>query len=281
MARLPFLLSIVHGGLMLPRELAPRVAVSPADIFFDSNPWTREIFNFGELVQGRLDFETARIIIDLDKDPAQKFPITENSIVKLRTRYNKPVWKEGEEPPADEVNRLIDRYHRMFHETLERTASRGGVRMGIDCHSMAPVGAPLDPDPGAMRPMFCIGNLGDENGEGEWLSCNPEFLHLFKEAVEEEFSELELAEGQKLVSLNTPYAGGYVLKRHRPDKRGQGTPWLQFTINRSLVLKDEPEDPATCEVVPDSDREVVKEVRRRVFRAFSLFAEKANAAKLL
>jgi len=47
MARLPFLLSIVHGGAMLPRELAPRLALSSADVFFDSNPWTREIFAMG------------------------------------------------------------------------------------------------------------------------------------------------------------------------------------------------------------------------------------------
>ncbi len=272
MARLPFLLSIVHGGSMLPRELAPRLALSSADVFFDSNPWTREIFAMGELVQGRLEVEVARAVIDLDRDPGHRPPDFQDGVVKTVTRYGKKVWTEEGQPTPDEVQRLIDRYHRPYHEILERTASRGGVRMGLDCHSMGPVGAPLDPDPGLARPVFCLGNLGDEKGEGDGITCRPSSLHALAAALAEEFADVQPVGDQPLVAFNRPYSGDYILRRH-----GHGrTPWIQFTINRSLALKSEPEDPGTAEDVPDSDREVISELRVRILRTLRRFAEKVD-----
>lgn len=274
MARLPFLLSIVHGGYVLPRELAPRLAVTAADIFYDANPWTREVFAMGELVQGRLEVEVARAVIDLDRDPSVKPHLAPDGIVRTVTRYNKPVWVEGGEPTQEEISRLVERYHRPYHEILERTASRGGVRMGIDCHSMGPIGAPNDPDPGQVRPMFCLGNMGDSEGNGEWTTCDVSVLQAFSEALHEEYGDLELEPGQELVSFNAPFSGGYVLKRHRRDRYGRGTPWVGFTINRQLVFRNEPEEPANADSVPDSDREVIGKVRLRVLSALKRFAEK-------
>lgn len=274
MARLPFLLSIVHGGSVLPRELAPRLALSPADVFFDSDPWTREIFALGELVQGRLEVEVARAVIDLDKDPSLRPSAVEDGVVRLKTRYGKTVWTESGVPTADDVTKLIDRYHRPYHDILERTASRGGVRLGIDCHSMAPIGAPLDPDPGEVRPLFSLGNMGDAEGNGEWTTCDADLLLNMAEALQAEFKDLELPEGKPLVAFNAPYSGGFILKRHRRDRQKRGTPWIRFTINRSLLLKDEPEDPALAEAVPDSDREVIAKLRIRILNAFRMFARK-------
>ena len=272
MARLPFLLSIVHGGSMLPRELAPRLALSAADVFFDSNPWTREIFAMGELVQGRLEVEVARAVIDLDRDPGHRPPDHEDGVVKRVTRYRKKIWTDEGAPTPEEVQRLLERYHRPYHDILERTASRGGVRLGIDCHSMAPVGAPLDPDPGQRRPIFCLGNLGDENGEGDAITCKPALLRALGDALHEEFADVVPPEGLPLVTFNRPYSGDYILKRH-----GRGrTPWLQFTINRCLALKNEPEDPATAEDAPDSDRELIADLRVRILRALRRFAEKVD-----
>lgn len=272
MARLPFLLSIVHGGSMLPRELAPRLALTAPDVFFDSNAWTREIFAMGEAVQGRLEADVARAVIDLDRDPNLRPPEHPDGVVKSVTRYNKPVWTEEGYPTPDEVQRLIDRYHKPYHDVLERTAGRGGVRLGLDCHSMGPIGAPLDPDPGGRRPVFCLGNLGDEKGEGDGLTCKPSLLRAFAEALQEEFADVEPPEGLPLVAFNKPYSGDYILRRH-----GHGhTPWIQFTINRTLYLKTEPADPATTEDVPDSDREVIADLRLRILRAMAKFAEKVD-----
>ncbi len=274
MTRLPFLLTIVHGGTELPRELTARLVLTPSDVFFDSDPWTRELFSFGEAVQGRLEAEIARAIIDIDKDPNLKPPQVVDGVVRLRTRYDKPVWREDSPPTAEDVNRLLDRYHRNYHEILERVASRGGVHLGIDCHSMAPIGAPLDPDPGQLRPIFCLGNMGDSQGEGESISCPVDKMKAFADVLCEVFADVKLLEGQSLVSFNAPFSGGYILKRRRADRSGRGTPWIQFTVNRSLILADEPDDPAQAVEPPDSDREIIGKLRLRLMLALKKFADK-------
>lgn len=267
MTRLPFLLSIVHGGSMLPRELVPRLALTPADVFFDSDPWTREIFALGEAVQGRLEADVARAVVDLDRDPNQRPPEHPDGVVKSVTLYGKKVWNDGEFPTDDEVRRLLDRYHRPYHEVLERTAVRGAVRLGLDCHSMAPVGPPNAPDPGQDRPLFCLGNLGDEEGGGDDITCPQAWMVAFRRALEEEFAAVAGA-GDQLVAFNRPYAGGYILRRH-----GHGrTPWIHLVINRRLYLKTE--EGESGGEVPDSERETIAELRLRLFRTLTRFAER-------
>ncbi|MBQ7528929.1 N-formylglutamate amidohydrolase, partial [bacterium] len=264
------------GGTVLPRELTARLALTPVDVFFDSDPWTREIFAFGESVQGRLEADIARSVVDLDKDPSLRPPKVKDGVVRLVTRYNKEIWREDSPPTLEDINRLVDRYHRQYHDILERVASRGGVHLGIDCHSMAPIGAPLDPDPGSLRPIFCLGNLGDEEAKGENISCPTAVILKLAKVIEEDFADVELKPGQKLVTLNNPYSGGYILKHHGCKSEGKSTPWLQITINRSLVLNKEPEDPAKAEDVPDSDREVVSKLRVRLLNMLKKFSDRLN-----
>ena len=279
MPRLPFLLSIVHGGSTLPRELAQRLAINQAAVFYDSNPWSREVFSMGEYVQGRLEVDIARAVVDVDAEPSSRVPAPDGGVIKTITRYNKQVWQEGQEPNSEERLRLIDRYHRTYHDILERTASRGGVRMGIDCHSMSPIGAPMDPDPGQLRPMFCLGNRGDENGEGQMLSCDSVYLQAFADCLRREFANLELPEGVELVKFNSPLSGGYVLKRQTQlrSERNVPTPWMLFAFNRRLLVPDE--DPEAClgDVVPDVPREPIEKLRVRVYNTLLAFARRLPA----
>jgi formiminoglutamase len=250
---------------MLPRELAPRLALSPADVFFDSDPWTREIFALGEAVQGRLEAEVARAVVDLDRDPSLRPPQHADGVVKTVTLYGKKVWTEDGFPSPDEIQRLVDRYHRPYHEVLERSANRGGVRLGIDCHAMAPRGAPNASDAGCARPLFCLGNLGNEYGEGEGTTCPPSWVQALARSLEEEFADIQPPQGQPRVAINHPFRGSYVLQRH-----GRGyTPWIHFTVNRCLYLK-ETEDHSE---VPDSNRDVIADLRLRILRTFVHFSE--------
>ena len=221
----------------------------------------------GEQVQGRQEVDIARVVVDLDVDPREE--ASDGGVIKKVTRYNKQVWIEGQEPTEDERVRLIERYHRNWHEILERTSSRGGVRMGIDCHSMSPVGAPLDKDAGCLRPMFCVGNLGDAQGEGEGVSCDPAYVKAFVECVEQEFADIELPKGVKLVSVNDPLPGGYVLKRHVGS-----TPWLLFAFNRRLLVPDEDPEAVNSDEVPDIPRDAIAKLRVRIFTAMLAFARR-------
>ncbi|CAN0452803.1 unnamed protein product, partial [Phaeothamnion confervicola] len=161
--------------------------------------------------------------------------------------------------------RLLDRYHRPYHEVLSRTANRGGVRLALDCHSMFAYGPPDTPDAGKARPMFRLGNLGDENAEGTGITAKPALVKLIADLLEKEFADIEPMEGNVRVAINTPQVSSYTLKRH-----GKGrTPWVQFDINRAIYLKD-PEDRSN---VPDSDRERISQLRRRIYSVMCSLAE--------
>ncbi len=263
MNSLPLLLSVPHGGGSLPRELAPRVALSSTELFFESDPLTHDIFAMGDFVQGRIVAEISRVIVDMDIDPFDRPPEFESGVVKYKTKGGKPVWLEDEMPTEDEIERLLDRYHRPYHDVLERTANRGAVQIGIDCHSMAPVGLKGAVDEGEPRPLFSIANFGDKKGKGDDTTCPFKLMTAMKKAIETEFSEEDAPEGVPLVAMNSPFEGGYILERHGFER----TPWIQLHMNQHLYL---PEDRTR---VPESDREGIAKLRHRMFLVFLRFCE--------
>ena len=183
------------------------------------------------------------------------------------TAQERPVWTEDGFPSADEMERLLDRYHRPYHEVLARTAGRGGVRLAIDCHSMIPIGPPLSADAGELRPMFRLGNLGDQAGAGTEITAPPELLRFFADLLEKEFADLSSPAGLPLVVMNQPTLSDYTLRRH-----GRGrTPWIQLDLNRALYVK-EPDEGASA--VPDADRETIAALRRRLFAVMSELANR-------
>ncbi|MBS2035317.1 N-formylglutamate amidohydrolase [bacterium] len=257
MSRLPLLLSIPHGGSMLPREYAPRFALSAAELFHESDPWTREIFAMGEAVQGRIEAEVAKAVVDLNCDPGLVPPKVPSGAIKQVTAFGRPIWTDDGFPTSEEMDRLLDRYHRPYHDVLNRTSNRGGVRLAIDCHSLYAYGPPGAPDAEQARPLFVLGNLGDEKGEGKEATAPAPLLMLVAELLEKEFADLEPLPGTVKVAINAPVVSNYTLRRH-----GKGrTPWLQLSLNRSVYLKN----PADVTNVPDSDREGISNLRRRLF----------------
>ena len=75
--------------------------------------------------------------------------------------------------------------------------------------------------------------------------------------LEKEFVDLEPLPGTAKVAVNAPVVSNYTLRRH-----GKGrTPWLQLSLNRSVYLKN----PGDVTNVPDSDREGISNLRRRLF----------------
>jgi N-formylglutamate deformylase len=257
MPRLPLLLSIPHGGSMLPREYAPRFALSAAELFHESDPWTREIFAMGEAVQGRIEAEVAKAVVDLNCDPSLIPPKAPSGAIKQLTAFGRPVWTDDGFPSPEEMDRLLDRYHRPYHDVLQRTSNRGGVRLAIDCHSLYAYGPPGTPDAEQARPLFVIGNLGDDKGEGNATTAPASLVHFVAELLEKEFGDLEPLPGTARVAINAPVVSNYTLRRH-----GKGrTPWLQLSLNRSVYLKD----PRDVTNVPDSDREGISALRKRLF----------------
>lgn len=260
MPRLPYLLAIPSGGTTVPRELAPRYALSSEQMFFEIEAGAREIFSLGEGVQGRVEAEVARTVIDLDRDPKERPPVYPDGVIKSQTSQGESVWSATGFPTPEEMERLIDRHHRPFHETVERTASRGAVRLGLDCRVLTPLTARE-----TGRAIFTLSNQGDAAGKGEEATCPADTLKSLETCLLEEFADTERSDSAPLVCLNGAVGGGYLLRRHGRSR----TPWLQLALNPRLFLTGD----ITPGVVPEVDREVIASLRGRLVRVLTRFAE--------
>jgi formiminoglutamase len=117
----------------------------------------------------------------------------------------------------DLIESLLAKYHRPYHKRLSNLANKG-VILGIDCHTMAQTGPPVGPDPGLRRPWVCLGNAHNATCPADWI-----------ESLAECFS----TEFFNDVSINEPFAGGYITRRH-----GEEILWIQLELSRDPMIND-------------------------------------------
>jgi formiminoglutamase len=221
MSPLPVLLSIPHGGTEVPEELRDRVCITAEDLFDDSDPFTREIYDLGHDVAQVVKADVARAFVDMNRAPDDLPPTNPDGAVKTATCFKRPIYVQGREPDAALTERLIERYHARYHEQLA-TASGQGVKLALDCHSMLSHAPPIGRDYGTPRPLFCLSNRDGATAPHNVLQ---ELANAVAEAFEIPASE---------IGLNDPFKGGYITRVH-----GTGTvPWMQVEMNRSLYLSD-------------------------------------------
>ena len=217
---LPVLVSIPHGGDQTPPEIADRVRLRPANRFDDADACTRDIYDVSAEAARLESFEVARAFVDVNRAPDDRPPANRDGVVKTATAYGVPVYHEGRELTDDLVETLLDRYYRPYHERLAAAAKTPGLRLALDCHSMAAAPPPMVPDAGRERPLFCLSNDGGR-------TCPAETLERLAAALAEAF-ECRRDE----VWLNRPFRGGYITRHHG----GGALPWAQVEMNRSLYL---------------------------------------------
>ncbi len=124
---------------------------------------------------------------------------------------------------AADVQKRIERYYVPYHQALGRqlltTRDQFGSVWHINCHSM-PSHAPGGTETTASnrRPDFCLGNRYG-------ASCTPDLTRVTAEFLK--------SHGYR-VTINDPYAGLEVLRRHASPERGVHS--LQLEINRDLYM---------------------------------------------
>jgi formiminoglutamase len=259
----PILVSIPHGGWRVAPELEEIWALSEKDAFFDGDPFTSRIYDFSDRVSAQLVMEYYRAVIDLNRAPDDIAPKNPDGVVKSHTCYNVEVYRPGCLPDEAQKQTLLDRYYYPYHRTLARALRRDDVRMGVDCHSMAAVSPPIESDAGTARPLICLGNLGDAQGEltepFNRVTCPPEMI-LF---VADEFSRVFAHEDVEIevpmiASPNIPFSGGYITRQ-----MGDGTtPFLQIEMSRALYLSKAFFDEQTLEM----DERRLKDLNAKVWR---------------
>ena len=256
----PFLISIPHGGVEIPAEVAGRFALSDQEISWYCDPSTRTLFDFGQSVEATIDTGVSRMVIDLNRPPLPLPPKDPDGIIKVRTVDGRQVYRPGQLPDLPLIHRLMMKWYFPYHQRIDELIDRYPVRIAFDCHSMLPYGSAEQSDAGKCRPLICLGNYGDENGQarpGSLTTCPPDWIVRLAESFREEFR------GTGEVAINTPFSGGFISNAHYWRK---GIPWIQIELNRALYERENSSIHHSA-VVEDH----IPELRRRIWQILARF----------
>ncbi len=220
MDTLPILLSIPHGGMLVPPELKSYIDIPEKYIFEDIDPFSQEIYGLNSRAAKIVSTPFARAFIDMNRATTDMPPDCPDGIVKSKTCFARRIYKNDVLPPPEIVRQLIDKYYIPYHQNLSKGMQSDMVKMGFDCHTMAEKPPPVAPDTTGRRPLI---NLGDNHGK----ACPSAITRKLAQAFAEAFGI-----PMKEISINEPFAGGYITREH-----GQGPkPFVQIEMNRRLYL---------------------------------------------
>lgn len=203
--KLPLLISVPHAGLHVPESVRSNCILTEEDIVKDGDEGAAEIYDFASDVAQYVTTDVARAIVDMNRPEDDRGA---DGIVKTQTCWSVPVYRNP--LSEDVVELLIKTYYRPYHSALRRL--KQGVKLGVDCHTMAAKGPPIGPGPGVERPAICI-----SNADG---TCPRERIRSLAEC-------LERASGER-VSINHPFKGGYIIRSHAAE-----LPWVQLELSRA------------------------------------------------
>jgi len=226
--RCPFLISVPHGGTIVPEDVRPQMLLTEEDLRYYCDPATRIIFGYRDRVAAYIDTTISRMVIDLNRPPLP-LPLRDpDGIIKLRTIDGRGVWRPGQVPDMQQVHRLLVSHYFPFHQQVDELIDRHMVRVAFDCHSMLPYGSEHQKDAGRSRPLICLGNNGDRKGrvkKGRITTCSEEWINTLAAVFRDEFPQ------ENAVAINNPFSGGFIANAHFWHK---GVPWIQVEVNRSL-----------------------------------------------
>ncbi len=205
--KLPLLLSVPHCGLRVPSEVQDTCILTEQDIIKDGDEGSADIYSpLRKHVAAYVTTDIARAIVDVNR--AQD-DFRTDGVIKTHTCWGVPVYRNF--PSRDLIEILLARYHRPYHSRLTELA-RSEALLAVDCHTMAAEGPPVAPDPGKQRPSVC---LGDAHGNIP-MAWRDVLLACLRKAF-----------GERAVTLNDPFRGGYIARTH-----GKEMPWVQLELSR-------------------------------------------------
>ncbi len=218
MKKLPFLVSIPHGGTKMPVELSHHTIISAEDLFDDSDAYTAEIYNVEHMVETQISTDYARAFIDLSRSEKKMPPKYKDGLIKSVTCYNRPIYASIPTPKMQ--NLLIQKYYNPYHWRLAHELENKKIMLALDCHSMAAIAPDIAPDKGTERPLI---NLGDLDGR----ACDSAITTLLQSAFVDVFQFK-----QSDVTINAPFKGGYITQKYGNNPK----PLIQIEMNRNLYL---------------------------------------------
>jgi len=262
----PILVSIPHGGWKIADEIKDIWALSKKDAFHDGDPFTSEIYDFSDRVEFQIVMEYYRAVVDLNREPDDIAPKNPDGVIKSLTCWNVPVYKQNSLPDKQLQKFLLDKYYYPYHQQMEEQIKNPAVKLAVDCHSMAAKSPPIEADAGAVRPLICLGNLGDENGDIEpvfnRVTFSPELIKFMAEEFKTVFEHEDLeVDPPAAATMNVPFNGGNITRRYG----GRGVPFVQIEMSRALYLSKNYFDEAGLKV-KDSR---IKDLNTKIWKVLS------------
>jgi formiminoglutamase len=252
MNKLPVLISIPHGGTMVPDEVKNRFSLTKVDLFDDSDAFTDDIYNLKTHVSAVVSACIARAFVDVNRSPDDLPDHNPDGVVKSHTCYGKIIYQSGLEPDDKLTQHMLEKYYYPYHHKIQKILNDDhiSITLALDCHSMAAIAPTISPDEGEKRPMICLGNVHGKSCPSEMIE---KMAHCFREAFSLKAQE---------VSINRPFAGGYITQAYGNQK----TPWIQVELNRKLYLEVPYFDTKTLSV----DKKRLEELRKMFEEALQL-----------
>lgn len=240
--KLPFLISLPHCSCKIPIPIRSGIRLTDQEAADAVDLGTREIF--GELpAVNVLCAKWSRLVVDLNRPPDQR---NAKGPVALIDYHGRPVYRPKSVPDEREIIRRLRTYYEPYHLKLASAIETGNIKGLLDCHSLQGIAPKEAPDAGRKRKDITLGNNGGPDGKKNGVrgepTCSTALLDLAKQAFETAgFS----------VSINVPYAGGFIISHYGPALAAQGKMALQIEINQGLYL-----DPRTETVLPEKTQTI-------------------------
>ncbi len=203
----PIVLGQPHGGTHVPDAIAARLNATGAGLADTDWHITRL---YGGLLPGAtvVASNIHRYVIDANRDPGgvSLYPgQNTTTLVPLTDFDGQPIWIDGQEPSADEIDARRVAYHAPYHNALraelERVRAKHGVAILFDCHSIR-----------SNIPFLFVGELPIWNtGTNLGASCAP--------GIEAAVDAVAQASGMGAV-LNGRFKGGWTTRHYGQPETG-------------------------------------------------------------
>ncbi len=241
--------------MAVPPELYGRIKLGYRDLFLDSDPFTRTIYDLGDSVVKVQSTGIARTFVDMNRSEDQMPPENPDGLIKSTTCHRKTVYFPKMEPDESMRRALIMRHYRPYHQAIADAMMSMDAAVGIDCHSMAARAPSISPEgPRRRRPEFCISNCDSR-------SASFDLAYALAICIAEAFGIPD-----EKVLVNSPFRGGCITEKHG----SKIFPWLQVDMNRSLYMSEPwfDRDTLAC------SRERLLELNAMFLQALTRFAER-------
>ena len=222
----PLLLAQPHGGTEIPTPIRDRL--NPRGQTLIDTDWHIDRLYAGLAARATVVATPIhRYVIDANRDPADLslYPGQNTTGLCPTTTFDgEPIYRDGQQPSADEIGERLQRYHRPYHdalrEQLERLRQKHGYVILYDCHSIR-----------AVVPYLFDGRLPDLNlGTNDGRSCDPRLERAAQAAC-------AAADGFSWV-LNGRFKGGWTTRHY--GEPGAGCHALQMELAQCNYMLEEP-----------------------------------------